>query len=183
MISSTLVKISPKNEFIIMNFNYSLSDPSVELYPQDYCKIVTEVTTPTCLEMGICELWAKNGYDSQTTLDALKDLTQEDIINAVNDKTFSEIFLFNKDFKAYLGGIEKNSSGHIIGAKATTIHFYGRIDLDAITEADKKANNFGAPVSLLPLLSQLVRKARQFFFLSRLTKERWNSKRLCCKIS
>lgn len=113
--------------------------------------------------MGISELWAKDGYDSQTTLDTFQDITQEDIINAINDNTFSEIFLFNKDFSAYLGGIEKNSSGHIIGAKATTIHFYGRIDLDAITEADKKANNFGAPVSWKPPFFRLIKNPDHFF--------------------
>lgn len=70
----------------------------------------------------------------------------QDIINTVNSKSFSEIFLFDKNFTAYLGGVEKNSSGHIIGAKATIIRFYGQIELDAVTEEDKKASNFGPPV-------------------------------------
>ena len=123
------------------------SDPSVELYPKDYCQIVTEITTPTCLEMSLAELWAINGYTTQETWQKIKGLTQDDVIHEINNNSYSEIFLFRKNFSDYLGGIEKDADGNIIGAKATTVHFYGQILLDDITEEDKKSNGFGSPVS------------------------------------
>ena len=118
----------------------------MELYPQDYCEIVTDITNPTCLEMSIAEIWAAQGFSSQQAWDNIHKLTQEDIIEGVNTKTFSEIFLFDKNFTSYLGGVDRDSEGRIIGAKATTIHFYGQIQLDKITEEDKKSNSLGSPV-------------------------------------
>ena len=78
----------------------------------------------------------------------VKNLSQQEIINTINEKEFSEVFLFDKDFEALLGGITKNSSGHIVGAKATILKFFGQIDIDALTEDEIKFNtNFGPPVS------------------------------------
>ena len=78
----------------------------------------------------------------------MANATKQDILDIINTKKFSEIFLFDKDFTALLGGITKNSTNHIIGAKATILRFYGQIDLDAITEVDKKSSGYGPPVSL-----------------------------------
>ena len=80
--------------------------------------------------------------------DKIANATKQEILDMINTKSFSEIFLFDKDFTALLGGITKNSSNHIIGAKATILRFYGQIDLDAITEVDKKSSGYGPPVSL-----------------------------------
>ncbi len=96
--------------------------------------------------MGIAEMWAKNGFTSDEALEGIQRLTAEDIINAINNDNYSEVFLLNKNFTKFLGGIERNSTGHIIGAKATVIQFYGKIELDSVTEEDKKSNSYGAPV-------------------------------------
>ena len=92
------------------------SDPSIEFYPKKYCDIVKDVTQPTCLETSIAELWAKDGnFTNQKTKDKIANATKQDILDIINTKKFSEIFLFDKDFTALLGGITKNSSNHIIG--------------------------------------------------------------------
>ena len=92
------------------------SDPSIEFYPKKYCDIVKDVTQPTCLETSIAELWAKDGnFTNQKTKDKIANATKQDILDIINTKKFSEIFLFEKDFTALLGGITKNSSNHIIG--------------------------------------------------------------------
>ena len=118
----------------------------MELYPRDYCQIVTEVTIPTCLETGIVELWAQNGYLSPEALENVQNLTTDQILRVINEEKLSQIFLFDKDFSDYLGGITYDENGRIQSAQATAIQFYGKVDLDSITEEDKKANNFGAPV-------------------------------------
>ena len=95
--------------------NRSENDPSIELYPEKYCKIVDEVTEPTCLETSILEIWARNGFNSPEAEETISALTSQDILDGINTKNFSEVFLYNKNFHSMLGGIIKNETGHIIG--------------------------------------------------------------------
>ena len=121
------------------------SDPSVELYPQDYCNIVTEVTHPKCLANSIAELFVDEDYKNGPKD---SEISPQAIIDAVNNEwQNSNVFLFKKNFTQYLGGIERNATGHIIAAKATVIQFFGHVNLEAITTEDKKKNSFGAPVN------------------------------------
>ena len=122
------------------------SDPSVELYPQDYCNIVNEVTKPKCLQNSIAELFAQDEFSHGQKI--LANISQQTIIDTINNEEYSQVFLFNKNFTTYLGGVERNETGHIIGAKATVVQFFGHVNLTAITEADEKKNAIGAPVSL-----------------------------------
>ena len=122
------------------------SDPSVELYPQDYCNIVNEITQPKCLSYSIAELFADEDFKNGPKMSSA-DISSQTIINAINDEEHSNVFLFNKDFKTYLGGIERNATGHIIGAKATFVQFFGHVNPTAITLEDRKKSSIGAPVS------------------------------------
>ena len=61
----------------------------------------------------------------------MDNLTQEDIIRNINVGNTSGIFLIEKNFHKFLGGIERNSSGHIIGAKATYINWFSEANLTA----------------------------------------------------
>ena len=100
----------------IFCFLFFSSDPSIEFYPKKYCDIVKDVTQPTCLETSILELWATDGnFTNQKTKDKIASATKQDILDIINTKKFSEIFLFDKDFTALLGGITKNATNHIIG--------------------------------------------------------------------
>ena len=100
------------NTFSKNFFRSSDTDPSIELYPEEYCDIVVDVTEPTCLETSIIELWAKDGF---TNANAKIPDTEQKIIDDINEKKFSEVFLYDKDFPEMLGGIRWNASGHITG--------------------------------------------------------------------
>lgn len=126
-------------------------DPSVKLYPEDYCEIVKAVTKPTCYESSLIELWAHDGYLGQRTQSTVNALTVEQILEDINNETFSQIFLNTQNFTAMLGGISYNSNGHIVGAKATLIRFLGKTNTSAISDKDKTAMGVGAPVDQITL--------------------------------
>lgn len=73
---------------------------------------------PNCFVSGLLELWAFN----KTTIDKL---TKDDILGKINEENLispmtGKRFVLSK----CLGGIERNSTRHIIGAEATTL-LYG----------------------------------------------------------
>ena len=103
-----------------------------------------DVTKPTCFETSVAELWATHGFDDPESQKSIDSVTQQDIIDAINSQNRSQVFLFDKNFVSYLGGVERNLTNHIIGAKATIIQFFGLTNLSAVTREDIKSNTFGA---------------------------------------
>ena len=59
----------------------------------------------TCSESSIIELWAKDGFNNPETEIKIKSLTQEQILDDINNKNYSELFLEEKDFTAMLGDL------------------------------------------------------------------------------
>jgi hypothetical protein len=104
-------------------------DVSVDLYPDEYCKIITELGKSVCSETSIIELWATDSFDDPETEATINSLTQEQIFDGINNKNFSEVYFEEKDFTPMLGGIERNSNGQIISAKATEIKFHGLVNV------------------------------------------------------
>ena len=49
---------------------------------------------------------------------------------------YSGVFLSERNYTALLGGIERNSSGHIIGAKSTYIYWFTEYDMNEIKKID-----------------------------------------------
>ena len=90
---------------IFFHISRSTNDPdiSVELYPEEYCKIFDIAGKPTCAETSIIELWARKGFNSSETETEIYSLTKEDILADINSKNFSEVFMYNKDFTTMLG--------------------------------------------------------------------------------
>ena len=88
------------------------------------------------LFFSLLELFATSGAINETYIE---NLTQEDIIRNLNSENKSGVFLIEKDFNRFLGGIEKNSTGHIIGAKATYINWFSEANLTAAT-LEKKSD-------------------------------------------
>eukprot|EP00095_Tigriopus_kingsejongensis_P012251 snap_masked-scaffold472_size162276-processed-gene-0.4 protein:Tk12251 transcript:snap_masked-scaffold472_size162276-processed-gene-0.4-mRNA-1 annotation:"hypothetical protein DAPPUDRAFT_306990" len=139
-----------------------MPDPSIELYPVDYCEIVKEITQSACFESSLLELWAPDDY-GVVTHDVVKRLTIEDILAKINKPVgFSEVFKRPVDFTQYLGGISRNASGSIIGAKATFIRFFGKINASAITEDAQVSTGKGQPVDevTLEFESELLKALR-----------------------
>jgi hypothetical protein len=85
---------------------------------------------------SLLELFAGSGAINETFIE---NLTQEDIIKNLNNGNKSGVFLIEKDFNRFLGGIERNSTGYIIGAKATYINWFSEANLTAAT-LEKKSD-------------------------------------------
>jgi len=120
-------------------------DPSIDLYPGDYCNIINDMTEYKCMENSLLEIWSEDNYGDDTD-ELLENLTQEDIIKAVNEISYSKVLGIQQDFTKYLGSIERNSSGHIVGAKATYMRFFGKVNISAITQDEIENTSKGSPV-------------------------------------
>ena len=91
--------------------------------------------TPTvCYEESILELWANEGDFDEDSENTIFNLTTEDIIESINSRNLSGIFLREKNFKNVLGEISYNESGEIIGAKVATLTFIGKVNLTALKQ-------------------------------------------------
>lgn len=100
---------------------------SLELYPDPYCKMI-EKMPKTCLEWSILELWGNEGaFDEASDLE-IEMLTKEKILERINNVNRSGIFLSDKNFKDFLGGISYDEHGRITGARATQIQWFGRMN-------------------------------------------------------
>ena len=64
-------------------------DPSIDLYPGDYCNLIKDLSEDRCLENSLLELWSEDNYGEKTDT-VLDNLTQQDILDAVNNQTFSK---------------------------------------------------------------------------------------------
>ena len=82
-----------------------------------------------CFEESILELWALDGVFED---EMFNQLSEKDIIDAVNSKNKSGLLMIDKNFKNLLGEVSYNSSGHIIGAKVTPITWIGKVNLTAL---------------------------------------------------
>lgn len=47
---------------------------------------------------------------------------------------------------SFLGGIKRNSTGHIVAAEATILTFYGSVNVSGIDEDELQTGNKGQPV-------------------------------------
>ena len=92
-----------------------------------YCDLVNTFDTK-CFETSILEIWR---YHEETIM----SLTQEDIIYAINVVRKSPYFGFNYDFAGKLGGIVRNKTGHIIGAKSALHSWVSTVDEDDVVKS------------------------------------------------
>ena len=104
-----------------------------EIYFYLYELLFYSISSPF---FSLLELFATAGAINETYIE---NLTQEDIIRNLNNGNKSGVFLIEKDFSRFFGGIEKNSTGHIIGAKATYINWFSEANLTAAT-LEKKSD-------------------------------------------
>ena len=94
-------------------------DDKLEGLPKDiYCDIV-ETLEGKCGEYSLLEIWK---YDREI----ISNLTQQDIINAINSVDESPIFGHNTNYINYLGRMEYNSTGHVVKAKTVRQIWLGR---------------------------------------------------------
>ena len=87
-----------------------------------------------CYEESLLELWANEGDFDEESENTIFSLREEDIIESINTRNLSGIFLREKNFKNVLGDISYNETGHIIGAKVATLTFVGKVNLTALKQ-------------------------------------------------
>ena len=94
------------------------------LPPNIYCDLVTTLNTK-CKESSLLEIW-------QFREDLINTTTQQEIIDAVNLLDVSPWYGYQKDFSETLGGITRNSSGHIVAAKSEIMVFINKVDYSQV---------------------------------------------------
>ena len=98
------------------------------LYPEPYCTYATSLAT-ACMELGLLELWAVDGeYGEQTDME-IENLSQEDILDRINNRNRSGVFLTETDFTRYLSGIQRDQNGRIVSATATTMRWISKMNM------------------------------------------------------
>lgn len=103
-------------------------DWSTILSRGQYCGFLEDISQE-CMEHSILEVW---GYDKYY----ISGLTQEEIIEDINFVEKSAVFGFPTNFTEMLGGVERDSKGMVIGAKAARQLWVTRINLTAVSAGD-----------------------------------------------
>ena len=75
----------------------------------NYCALVSSLEEK-CIQTSLLEIWSYKEHLVDT-------VTREEILTAVNLLARSPWYGYDVDYASLLGGITRNSSGHIIGAK------------------------------------------------------------------
>ena len=103
-------------------------DDKVDDLPKDiYCDIV-ETLADKCGEFSLLEIW---NYDREI----ISKLSEQDIIDAINSVDESPVFGYSTNYTDYLGQVEYNSSGHVVGAKSIRSIWLEQFDPKKIPES------------------------------------------------
>lgn len=94
------------------------------LPPDIYCGLI-DTLDKRCYEQSLLEIW---DFDR----DIIFNLTQADILDAVNTLTVSPWFWSPHNYSVDLGGMWRNSSGHIVGAKAVWVQLLVNVPADSV---------------------------------------------------
>lgn len=110
------------------------SDFSNILPRESYCNLF-ESLTEVCLESGLLDVF---GYDR----DFLASLTQEQILNEINDAQTSIITGFPLNVNRYLARVERDKEGSIVLARAASHTWFTRVNRSALG-GDTMVNDAG----------------------------------------
>jgi hypothetical protein len=114
---------------------------SLEFYPEPYCDIVNQMPK-VCLELSLLELWANDGkYDERTDRE-IASLTKQSILDKINNFNKSGVYLIERNFSSFLGGVKYDSSGRIVEAESTIIRWFVKMNatealLNPLVERDE----------------------------------------------
>ena len=107
------------------NIIHMEEDDMLENLPKEiYCDIV-ETLEDKCGEFSLLEIWK---YDRNV----ISNLTQQDIIKAINSMKESPVFGYKVSYIDYLGQVEFNSSGQVVRAKSVRSIWLEQFDPDKI---------------------------------------------------
>lgn len=95
----------------------------LEHLPRDiYCDLVSTLDK-RCAELSLLEIWDYNG-------DIINNLSQQEILDAVNTLDKSPWFFSKRNYLDDLSGLTRNSSGHVVGAKTMWIQLLLEVSAD-----------------------------------------------------
>ena len=90
--------------------------------PEDiYCGLITTLRQK-CIQHTLLEAWR---FEEELVMSA----TQEEILSAVNGLERSPWYGYSVDYGSALGGVTRNSSGHIVAAKTAQMYWSIRWDI------------------------------------------------------
>jgi predicted RND superfamily exporter protein len=95
-----------------------------------------------CLELSLLELWANDGkYDERTDRE-IASLTKQSILDKINNFNKSGVYLIERNFSSFLGGVKYDSSGRIVEAESTIIRWFVKMNatealLNPLVERDE----------------------------------------------
>ena len=120
------------------------SEINGEELPVDiYCNLI-DTLNEKCFQSSLLEMWRFNEAYIKTT-------TQQEIIDAVNLLTKSPWFGYERNFTKLLGGIERNSTGHVVAARTAQMVWSIKVPEDGMivkSQASGIENNLVDQTSL-----------------------------------
>ena len=111
--------------------NRNINDITESLPRSIFCNLV-ESLTEKCGQQNLLEIWRYREDLIQTT-------TQDEILNAVNLLNSSPWFGHDTDYTSLLGGVTRNSTGHIVKA-SSTIMFWSITVPDNVTIVESQGS-------------------------------------------
>ena len=94
-----------------------------------YCNLI-DTLNEKCFQSSLLEMWRFNEAYIKTT-------TQQEIIDAVNLLTKSPWFGYKRNFTELLGGIERNSTGHVVAARTAQMFWSIKLPEDGVLVKDQ----------------------------------------------
>ncbi|RZC34597.1 patched domain-containing protein 3-like [Asbolus verrucosus] len=121
-------------EGVKKKYNGTEKDPSATWNAALYCSFV-ETMKNECFEKSILGLW-----DFDSTI--INHLTKDNIIDTLNRYDKNDILERFKNYEVLLGGIERNETGHIVGAKSLQNFWMVLVNFSTV-DMDKTGNYAG----------------------------------------
>lgn len=103
-------------------------DLSLSLPREQYCDSLS-LLPKACLETGLLEVW---GYDEE----AIMALTDQQVIDDVNEAHLSQVFGYQFNVTRYLGSITRDASGRVVAAAAATQVWVSALDQAAVAAGE-----------------------------------------------
>ncbi|XP_026471686.1 protein patched homolog 2-like [Ctenocephalides felis] len=118
----------------LSNTSNIIPDLSATLPIGLYCMIVNSLKLG-CLQYNVVDMWK---YDLKT----IKSLTLDDVLNKLNTTIQSPTLGHPMNYANFLGGVERNTSGHIISAKSILTTWFLNVNFSQVN-TDKIGNDAG----------------------------------------
>lgn len=109
-------------------------EPSVDLNKFIFCTIVESLPIG-CMIQNFLEMW---NFDA----DEIKQLSKQDILNALYTTHYSKTTGHQASFERLLGGITRNESGHIVAATGILTNWMVYVNFSNVNH-DKVGNSAG----------------------------------------